>query len=61
MAAHIEAQYLGELDERYVGYSNQTPLAIFVHLTKTWVCVQNHKMVACIDAFSAPWANFSTC
>ena len=43
----INAQYLFKLDERYVECANQIPLSIIEHLTKTWVCVQNHEKVAC--------------
>ena len=37
IVANVEAQYLVKIDEQYVGFRNQTPLSILVHLTKTWV------------------------
>ena len=52
----IDEQYHVDLDERYVGYRNQKPLTIIVHLTKTWVKVQNHEKLACMDAFTFEWA-----
>ena len=42
LVAIFEEQYRIVINERYVGFRNKTPLYILVHLTKTWVKVQNH-------------------
>ena len=55
LVANVEAQYLVKLDDQYVCFPNQTPLSILAHLTKTWVKVQNHEMVASTDAFKFLW------
>ena len=39
LVVNVEDQYLIELNKQYVGFKNQTPLTILVHLTKTWVRV----------------------
>ena len=57
LIANVEAQYLVNLDEQYVGFRNQTPLSILAHLTKTWVKVQNHEKVASTDAFKFLWGD----
>ena len=61
LVVNVEAQYLVKLDEKYVGFRNQTPLSIIAHLTKTWVKVQNHKKVSSTDAFKFLWETTLIC
>ena len=58
--ASVEEQYLVAINKRYVGFRNETLLSILAHLTKTWVNVQNHKKVACVEYFKFEWADDPT-
>ena len=60
LVANGEAQYLVKLDEQYMGFRNQTPLSILVHLTKTWAKVHNQKKVVSTDAFKLLWGYHPT-
>ena len=55
LAANVEAPYLVDIDEQYVGFRNQTPLSILSRLTKMWLKVQNHEKVASTNAFKFIW------
>ena len=60
LLAYVEAQYLVDLDEQYVGFCNQTPMSILAHLTNTWVKVQNHEKVASTNALKFLWGDHPT-
>ena len=58
LVANVEDQYLVDLHDQYVGFRNQTPLAILEHLTKTWVKVENHEKVASTNTFKLLWSGY---
>ena len=55
LVACIDEQYLVELDKRFVGYANETPLTILAHLTNTCVKIQKHEKVTCMEHFNFEW------
>ena len=56
IVAAVDAQYIDQLNEDYVGYKNATIKTMVAHL-RTWYVITNAEKIAIKAAFHAPWAD----